>query len=501
MSYHLLTGATGLLGSYLLHDAARRDLPLAVVVRRTRIASARQRIEDIYSRWEKQRGTLLVRPVLLEGSLSQPQLGLSPQQVAWVREHCTAAIHNAASLTFVAENSEAEPYASNVAGTRNVLDLCDAAGIRHFHHVSTAYVCGLRTGRVLESELDVGQEMGNDYERSKLMAEKMVRACGLFDSLTVFRPGIITGDSKNGYTSTFHGFYVPLKAAHGLLREIAGSEPFDMAALLTAFGVRPQDRKNFVPVDWVSAFMLHVIGNRAWHGRTYHLTPASAAPVGDMAEVMQEVLTRQWQVAQPTRPPSEDEHFQAVLLQQMEVYRSYWRDDPEFDRTNTCAAAPHLPCPTVDKSLLRLACEYAVRSNFGWPKPPQQIPELDVEAMVAKIPLTPDAPSGALGVVVSGPGGGAWQLGFQSESLCSIAPGVHSSTNEIVYLSTPTLAALLRGGLTTSQAMKSGQLLCLQPSADTDNAWLAKFDKWIAGMTGEIASGNPTRFEVPLTNA
>lgn len=39
-------------------------------------------------------------------------------------------------------------------GTRNVLQLCRATGIRQFYHVSTAYVCGLRKGQVLEDELD-----------------------------------------------------------------------------------------------------------------------------------------------------------------------------------------------------------------------------------------------------------------------------------------------------------------------------------------------------------
>ena len=52
MSYMLLTGATGLLGRYLLRDLTLADVPLAVVVRPTRWESAAQRIETVMARWE-----------------------------------------------------------------------------------------------------------------------------------------------------------------------------------------------------------------------------------------------------------------------------------------------------------------------------------------------------------------------------------------------------------------------------------------------------------------
>ncbi len=182
----------------------------------------------------------------------------------------------------------------------------------------------------------------------------------------------------------------------------------------------------------------------------------------------------------------------------MEVYRSYWRDDPEFDRTNTCAAAPHLPCPAVDKTLLRLACEFAVRSNFGWPKPPQQIPKLDVEEKLAEVSLPTEVPQTTLGVVVSGPGGGAWQLGFQGDALCAVTPGLHRSMTEIVYLSTPTLAALLQGSMTTAHAAKCGQVLCLSPAGDPGDEWMTKFAQFLEALGGASALEQSPRFQVPL---
>ena len=55
MAYHLLTGATGLLGSYLLNDFLVAGLRVAVLVRPTKLESARQRVESIMTRWERTR--------------------------------------------------------------------------------------------------------------------------------------------------------------------------------------------------------------------------------------------------------------------------------------------------------------------------------------------------------------------------------------------------------------------------------------------------------------
>ena len=62
-----------------------------------------------------------------------------------------------------------------------------------------------------------GRTAGNVYEKTKLQAELMVRAAGTerwLDRATIYRPSIIVGDSQTGYTTTYHGFYAPLKLAH-----------------------------------------------------------------------------------------------------------------------------------------------------------------------------------------------------------------------------------------------------------------------------------------------
>src|SRR5215218_3434178 len=116
MTYYLLTGATGLLGRYLMRDLTLAEVPLAVVVRPTKWESAAQRIETAMARWELELGRSLVRPIVLEGDISEPGLGLSARDLAWVAVNCSSAIHSAASLTFHADEASGEPWRSNVEG-------------------------------------------------------------------------------------------------------------------------------------------------------------------------------------------------------------------------------------------------------------------------------------------------------------------------------------------------------------------------------------------------
>ena len=220
-NYHLLTGATGLLGSYLLRDCLLAGRRMAVLVRPSKSESARQRVETLLRQWELSLETSLPRPVVLEGDLSDLDLGLDNRTLTWIERHCTSVFHNAASLVFRGDDPDGEPYLSNVEGTRRMLELCRCTGIRQFHHVSTAYVCGLRQGRVLEGDVNVGQTAGNVYEKTKLQAEMLVRAADFLDPPTIYRPSIIVGDSRTGYTTTYHGFYAPLKLAHTMVSKVA----------------------------------------------------------------------------------------------------------------------------------------------------------------------------------------------------------------------------------------------------------------------------------------
>lgn len=437
-------------------DLLAAGTPLAVLVRGDRLASARQRIETVLARAEADRLSALPRPVVLEADLHRPLLGLTDDDRCWIAENCSAVIHSAASITFYADGADGEPWRTNVVGTAALLDLCRIAGLREFHHVSTAYVCGQRTGRVLEEESDVGQTLGNDYERSKLAAERLVREADWLRSTTIYRPSIIVGNSRSGYTSTFHGFYAPLQLAAAELR--ATGQP--RIPYLDQLGLDGSEGKNLVPVDWVSAVITHLVQTPAAHDRTYHLTNPENVSAATIVAAISEAIAARAKAPIAAAPASSDVAGDDAFRQHMDVYRAYLRDDAVFDATNTRAAAAHLPCPRLDQPLLTRLALWALDANFGWPRERPVTVDFDVEACLESLrgEAASAADAGSLELIVDGPGGGQWQLGLDARGRWTIDRGMQDD-GLAAYLLAETLDALLRGELELLVTLRTGRVL------------------------------------------
>lgn len=478
-TFILLTGATGLLGQYLLRDLLERDCDVAVVVRPSRAADARSRVEALMARWDRLAGRFLRRPVILSADLASPGLGLAAEDRRWIGRSCSAVLHNAASLSFTTGGPRTEePWLGNVTGTTHVVGLARDLGIPRFHHVSTAYVCGLRTGRILESDGECGQRFGNDYEQSKLEAEGIVRGAGFPEPPTVLRPAIIVGDSRTSFTSTFHGFYTPLRVMAALVPTMAGMPPIPETMWMAALGLAGEEAKNLVPVDWVSAVAAHIVATPRWHGQTYHLTPATRVPVREIAAVTKAAIMDRFPRDQATRHPSGGaveassapavglpDHLATAFRDQMATYTAYWRDDPEFDTANTATAAGHLPCPVVDGAMLRRLCDFAIAANFGWPRPAIPRPAFDVERDLG----VPPAPAGVAGrpdavLDVTGPGGGSWSLHLAESRPLLRLP---ESTAARVHVSSHTLDEIRRGRITADEAFRRGRLVVFSANGRT----------------------------------
>jgi nucleoside-diphosphate-sugar epimerase len=362
----LLTGATGLVGQYLVRDLLQAGTGLVVVIRPQGRESGRQRLARILAHWEGELGQPLARPVCLEGDLTREGLGLNEEARNWVAQNCGSVLHNAASLTFVGADRAGEPWLSNFTGTRNVLEFCKAAGLREFHDVSTAYVCGQRADLIREQELDCGQEFRNDYEHSKCEAEKLVRSAPFLDRVTVYRPAIIVGDSRTGYTATYHGLYTYLQFVW-LFRQHLKLQPGGSMYQAMRINLTGDEPRNLVPVDWVSAVITRIFLKPELHGRTYHLGPQRCVT----AREIEDVVSDYFNYSGPTfAGPDALEQGELNTLERMfyayvSRYQPYWAEEPRFDCTNTLAAAPDLPCPTIDRECMHRLIDFAMRDNWG----------------------------------------------------------------------------------------------------------------------------------------
>jgi thioester reductase-like protein len=460
MKYLFLTGGTGLVGRYLLRDLLAAEVPVAAMVRPGKGPAM---LEGIMRRWEQEAGRSLPRPVVIEGNLCLPEVVPDASQRRWLATHCDRILHNAASMTF-REDKHGEPFRTNVQGMENLLGLVRDAGIRQFHHVSTAYICGLRSGLVREADIDLGQENGNVYEVSKLTAEKTLRAADFIDSLTVYRPASVVGDSKSGYTVSSHGFYLPLQLAYVMADKIPtrlmGERFFRL------LGLRGDEGKNLVPVDWLAAAIVELVTNAQHHGTTYHMTNPEPVTVRLIQEVVQEAIEQYSRrrfvgtIAEETIVQYED-----LFRQYMDIYRSHWRDDPKFDRSNTDRALPHLPCPSIDRDMMLRIAAYPVKENFILKRldppldgfaPDEHLRRL-ASASHALAGASPEA--GTLGFEVSGARGGQWRLVVQDGRVVGFEPGLAATDRVRYYLNSNTFSSLVNGSSNVEQSVRRGHVL------------------------------------------
>jgi thioester reductase-like protein len=362
----LLTGATGFLGQYLLRDLLQAGQPVAVLIRARQNQTPQQRLEQVLSFWEREIGKSLSRPALLEGDIREAGLGLSAPDRRWVARHCASVLHNAASVTFVGKDRGGEPWRSNCHGTAQVLEFCRTARLRELHYVSTAYVCGKRTDTVRENELERGQQFRNAYEESKFEAEKLLRSAAFVDPPTIYRPAVLIGDSQTGFTAMYHGIYLYMQFLASLVRVL----PRDADGRIhcpVRLNLSGHERHNLVPVDWVAAVIAQIFRHKEKHGRCYQLT--SPQPV--LAREMYELFVRYFHIYGPRYvgpgglDPEGMNDLEKRFYEYASRYEPYWTGEPVFDCSNTLAAAPDLPCPTLDEAMWRRLVHFAVRDRFG----------------------------------------------------------------------------------------------------------------------------------------
>lgn len=367
MSGHvLLTGATGLIGRYLLRDLLSKNTPVAVLIRSRENEPAADRLEKIISLWDQPGSMKLPRPVCLEGDITSPGLGLSREARSWLSQNCSRVIHNAASLRHHGKDRSQEPWLGNLTGTANLLEACRNLRIRELHYMSTAYVCGKREGIVYENELDCGQEFRNDYEQAKLETEKLVRNSEFIDSLTIYRPAVCTGDSQTGYTSTYHGLYTYLQFTW-LFLQFVERQPDGRYYVKMRLNLTGDETRNLIPVDWVSAVTTELFLNKANHGRVYHLTPLIPVTARLIENAMSSYFNYYGPYFAGTDALSKGDlnYLETMFYQYVSRYESYWVKEPTFDCQNTLNAAPRVPCPPIDQECLHRLIDFAVKDRWG----------------------------------------------------------------------------------------------------------------------------------------
>ncbi|KAL4886456.1 hypothetical protein BJY04DRAFT_228327 [Aspergillus karnatakaensis] len=262
-----ITGVTGFVGVHLM--AQLLALPtvkqVACLARSRKSLSARTRIENTLKRydiWESSQPHL-DKIIVLDGEMADETLGLGDEKFTWLSNWASVIFHVGAKVNFC------EPYQnhfpSNVLGTKNVLRLGAVGRRKAFHYMSsidtwgpTALVLGTKELREDEGLLGHLTSLPYDtgYAHSQWVAEEMVRrmrARGL--PVTIYRPGFTIGD-----------------------RHTAIGNPDDFFARIIVGSIRigywpylPDQRMEYVTVDYVCSALLHIASSNQNLGRSYSL--------------------------------------------------------------------------------------------------------------------------------------------------------------------------------------------------------------------------------------
>ena len=195
----LVTGATGCVGSNLLHELSRRGIRC--------IAFHRSGSNTI----------------ALEGLDVEHRIGDTRDKDSVVRavQGCDVVFHTAAIVSFWRPR-RAEQLEVNVGGTRNVVEACLETGIRKLVHTSSVAALGFRSdGKPVDETVEYNWGSGIGYRYSKHLAElEILKGVEKGLNASMLNPSIIVG-ARDYYVHG--GQFVRDAARRGLPVKIHGT--------------------------------------------------------------------------------------------------------------------------------------------------------------------------------------------------------------------------------------------------------------------------------------
>jgi thioester reductase-like protein len=279
-----LTGFPGFIAERLVARLAKSDTRFFLLIEPRFVEKASKALEEITAKT----GVSIENFTIIKGDITLENLGLSAENLEMARRETTDVHHLAAVYDLGVERDLA--YRVNVDGTNNVNAFVRSLPkLRRYNYVSTCYVAGLRTGEILETELEHDAGFRNFYEETKYLAETEVEKLKTEIPTVVFRPSVVVGDSRTGETAKYDGIYylmIYLMKAPELLRFVnVGNKNVKL---------------NLVPVDFVVEGIAALADDERTTGKTVALADPNPLTTEELFDAISETLTGKKSVLKPT---------------------------------------------------------------------------------------------------------------------------------------------------------------------------------------------------------
>ncbi|KAL4768076.1 hypothetical protein BDW60DRAFT_226011 [Aspergillus nidulans var. acristatus] len=366
-----LTGATGFVGSFLLAALlAMSDVrQVGCLVRAPTAAAGLARLRSALTKYNLWQDSFVPKLLPLPGSLEDTWLGMDEERFREIAHWGSVVFHLGARVNYTQPYSLHRP--ANVIGTMNVARFAVTGRIKGLHYCSsiscfgpTGFMTGAKTvyeDAPLLPHLDA-LPYDHGYAQSQWVADELLqRLVRRGFPIAVYRPGFITGDRKTGACNPDDFFSRLIRASVDL----------------RCYPDLPNQRKEFIPVDYVVDAMVHISGSVFSLGHSFHLLPKRAVSI-DITECMElvgrasrvtieRVSYENWIERLSASSHASLQPLLPMLAEKVHNGLSRWElyeNMPTYDDTNTRRALATYPgglkCPPFDSDLMEKYVRYLV---------------------------------------------------------------------------------------------------------------------------------------------
>ncbi|MFC0470119.1 SDR family oxidoreductase [Halalkalibacter kiskunsagensis] len=315
-----ITGGTGFLGTQFIQQLVDSNYRVFVLVRSTKKSKALLSKIPLHQHSQIE---------IIEGDLSDYQLGISKENQSKLKGNIDVFFHIAALLSFDFKMAD-ELYKVNEMGTKYTLEFAKNMGVKSYHYISTAYTLGKKNVAV-ESLHEVEQEFNNPYEETKCRAEHLVMSYSDSMKVSIFRPSIIVGNSETGETDSTFGLYGFIKGLEIFKKRIARIGDYSDKEF-SIIGNR-SGTQNLVPVDYVCHVLM--AGLKSAKNKTiYHITNPNPPVNHEGLKIIGELLDFP-HIKFNTKENTTLTKEEAILNEFISNFTIYVNRDIDFKITNT----------------------------------------------------------------------------------------------------------------------------------------------------------------------